>query len=340
MSVLWKSIAPLTIPLAAGISYLLRDEFTTAQAAPLTSPRTCEPGPGTLTITDPGNKISTLNSQLTFSNSYAGEATVRSQTFARQAGLCCSFLAVNVSGVEIAGGWVGHYFYYTYFGQAGDFCILGVKPSTSGKTHFILRSTGCFYVSNGVLMYVTNLYSTDQSIYLRDGASTAFVIDSLSVAQLGTPWTSDYGIATNRIASPAVGDTTTSEANHLVEFTWTATTGATLDLMVRYTDDNNCWIVRCGQAGSTVKLIEKSGGVETERSSVAQTWTNNTAYRIVVISDGNTIKTYVANVAKNSYASASFNNTATGVKTSAAGSNLIAWPRTLSGAALAELNKV
>lgn len=29
--------------------YLLLDEFTTADAAPLTSPRTCEPGPGTLT---------------------------------------------------------------------------------------------------------------------------------------------------------------------------------------------------------------------------------------------------------------------------------------------------
>jgi len=37
-----SSVVPLT--------WLLYDEFTTADAAPITSPRTCEPGPGTLTL--------------------------------------------------------------------------------------------------------------------------------------------------------------------------------------------------------------------------------------------------------------------------------------------------
>lgn len=40
------------------LRYLLRDDFNDAQAAPLTSPRTCVPGPGTLTLLDPGARLS------------------------------------------------------------------------------------------------------------------------------------------------------------------------------------------------------------------------------------------------------------------------------------------
>jgi hypothetical protein len=35
--------------LAAGLTFLLRDDFVTTESAPLASPRTCEPGPGALT---------------------------------------------------------------------------------------------------------------------------------------------------------------------------------------------------------------------------------------------------------------------------------------------------
>ena len=49
------------------VSYLLRDQFTTAASAPLASPRTAEPGPGTATITDTGNKLSIAGGILTSS---------------------------------------------------------------------------------------------------------------------------------------------------------------------------------------------------------------------------------------------------------------------------------
>jgi len=45
--------------------YLLYDEFITPDAAPLTSPRTCEPGPGTLAITDTASVLSISGGQLT-----------------------------------------------------------------------------------------------------------------------------------------------------------------------------------------------------------------------------------------------------------------------------------
>lgn len=42
----------------SGLTYLLYDDFTTPEAAPLTSPRTCEPGPGTLVISDSYSALS------------------------------------------------------------------------------------------------------------------------------------------------------------------------------------------------------------------------------------------------------------------------------------------
>ena len=41
-----------------GLTFLLRDDFTTAEAAPLASPRTAEPGPGTWSIRSAGTATS------------------------------------------------------------------------------------------------------------------------------------------------------------------------------------------------------------------------------------------------------------------------------------------
>jgi len=60
-----KILLPMSDGGAAPASLFdLRDLFTTAHAAPLVSPRTCEPGPGTLTLTDTGNKMTTSASSL------------------------------------------------------------------------------------------------------------------------------------------------------------------------------------------------------------------------------------------------------------------------------------
>jgi hypothetical protein len=88
--------------------------------------------------------------------------------------------------------------------------------------------------------------------------------------------------------------------------------------------------VRCDQATGTIKLIERNGGTETERSSAAQTFNTGTAYRIVAIQEGMTIKTYVGTSNRNSYTSATFNQGETGVTISNVNNaaNLACWPRT------------
>jgi hypothetical protein len=49
---------------SAKITYILRDNFATAESAPLATPRTCEPGPGALVITDTTNKLSIASAKL------------------------------------------------------------------------------------------------------------------------------------------------------------------------------------------------------------------------------------------------------------------------------------
>src|SRR3990172_2689119 len=57
---------------AGRLYYDLLDNFNTAEAAPLTSPRTAEPGPGTLTIVDTENKLSISGGQLVCAGGNSG----------------------------------------------------------------------------------------------------------------------------------------------------------------------------------------------------------------------------------------------------------------------------
>jgi hypothetical protein len=134
----------------------------------------------------------------------------------------------------------------------------------------------------------------------------------------------------------------------MLEFTWAAVTGETLDIQFRRTDDDNCWIVRLVQADAKIYLFEKTAGSETERGATggtAQTLTNGTKYRIFIKFFGQKIYVFTAAetgalAQKVTYASAAFNATATGGKVTKNGTNLTAWPRTLTGSALSEVTRI
>lgn len=154
-------------------------------------------------------------------------------------------------------------------------------------------------------------------------------------------FTTQYGIATERKAVSVNGDTITSASGDgIIEHTIVAATGVTQELMVRRTDDNNCVIIRMDQGAGTIKVYEKNAGVETEKTggTTTQTWTNGSSYRIHVSLYGTAIKVTVATVNKNDATGSGFNASVTGVKVSHAGTDLIAWPSLLTGAAKAELD--
>lgn len=73
------------------IRYLLRDEFTTADDNPLTSPRTCEPGPGTFAFRDVEGKLTIASGWLEFAAQatpvYAEEDAVSPLVITRAAGM-------------------------------------------------------------------------------------------------------------------------------------------------------------------------------------------------------------------------------------------------------------
>lgn len=338
-------------------TYQLGRFFTAStpdQAAPLTSPYTEAGAVGSLTVTDTGSKLSVSGGVLICaSNTATNDPRWISGAITRAIGRTlmgqmASPTAVGqiLLGLSIANDGTTNSHFFEMSGSLGrvreNGAIVGpgwtVVAATTYDFALILRSTGTLFLIKGGIFTQWTLFwvggaGAGATLYPAWRSATGAAETSLAnlrVANLGGAWASDYGIATDRKATSAATDTITHTANGLIEHTITAATGVTQELWVRRTDASNGWIVRMDQAGSTIKLIELVAGVETERASTAQTWTNATAYRVVVICDGTTITPYVANVAKTGYASASTNQSATTAYVDTAGSELIAWPRTVA----------
>lgn len=339
---------------------LLSDQFTTNASAPLTSPRTCEPGPSTITIVDTENKLSIASSALSCSGGKTspahGDPGMYGASQARAAGR--AFLAsilTNSNNTQI--GWhnagsgrvtfEAFYFGGSLIHQPSDQSVGSYSAATTYTVAFIQRAAGCFLLISGgafatfpsmTMIWIDAALTTTPLFPAWSNFNSAVTMDDWRVQDLAAPWTTKFGAATSSNATPTTGATGTQEVDAFVEFTWTAATGETLELDVRRTDASNRWCTRCAQGGSTIKLIEINVGVETERASAAMTWTNGTVYRVVVRCIGNTITNYAyANsgnqaAQKNNYASASFNNTATGTAVAgfATGADFAAWPRTIT----------
>ena len=321
------------------IVFILRDEFTTTETAPMVSPRTCEPGPGTLTITDAANKLHVTGGKL-IGDTVATLGKIVSASITRAAGKAVISNATIPTAQYLRLGWdvsidnivVKNDEFYV-FDNGLLFSIAGAV--TTHDLTVVQKSAGQIYIIDNSIVYVSNIDTSNRTAIAQiDATAAGAQIANFRVCQLPAPWATDTGIATNVVASPSVGEITTQEADALAEMTWTAVTGQTWNLYVRRgADDTHTYCVRCDQGGSTVKLIEINGS-ETEKASAAQTFTNGVNYRVVVVMYGNTIRVVINNASKILYTSATYNNTATGVKTDRAGTNLITWPRTLNGSAL------
>ena len=344
----------------AGVAYILLDRFTTDAAAPLTTPRTCEPGPGTLTIVDTNSIISIASSRLVINGTPAANdrvvqplATTRAAgrafiirvpvtptTITTSGGVRIGLDATaNASTLDIGLDFVTAAPPTSYRIKTSNSVVDTLPfPTMPMDVACVMRGTGGFFFVRGggsgayTLIWVYNTITSSEfaKIFLNSATADNLALDDFRIVDLGGSFTTDNGIATAVSASPIANETLNCNADCLLEFTWTTPAAAgTIDLQVRRASDTNCWIIRGDQAGSTIKLIEVVASVETERASAAQTWTALTAFRIVITCDTQTIKSYVANVAKNNYASASTQQTTAGAKTTQAGTNFISWPRTV-----------
>lgn len=323
------------------LNWNLFDQFTTDDDAPMTTPRTCEPGPGTATVDD---ECSISSGVFTLVDTNVDKGYLSSTAYGAIPGLAFYVKAIDASTRGFVGWFKSNKAYDYAFAALATATIqeetlfpTGLGNIADNKIAYIIRRTnGAFFVVDDNLIWVsTRTIGNSYPGLIMKNASLASTYDEIGVCRLPYPWTDDYGIALARTASASAGATLTHEANGHVEATWTAVTGETYELSIRRTDDDNCWVVRCSQAGSTCKLIEVNEGTETERASTATTFTNGAPYRIVASFLTNTIIVNVASVVKANYTSATFNNTATGAKTSHAVTDFIAWPYSLGEDAVA-----
>lgn len=328
-----------------GIEFLLFDTFTTDDAAPVTSPRTCEPGPGTLTLTDTGNKLSISGGSLVIAGATSGLADPRVKgtddfrvpgkvLYARIKGGTFELGYANLSSNTMRGGvfaFAGTSSIYVYDVPTYVGPIAAWVASTWYELAIIQKDISALVAvkggawANWTLLHVGNYrFSSTESDgshykqHINHTVNSSGEISEMFERELGGIWGKSSTFAelveNNTAANPYSG--TMSSAAMLVELEWTITSSEVMEIKVRYTDDNNCWIARCDQATSTMKLIQKQAGSETERASASgMGFTAGETRPLFVRCEGNAI-IYGNNAYKNGYSSASFNNTVTGVKIS------------------------
>lgn len=357
----------------AGPVYLLRDLFTTNASAPLTTPHTCEPT-GTLTLVQNDGQFSIVSSKLVFPGQATpvdGDLYLRSSSLARAVGraLLCTLRSTSSTASQIypGPGWYitsavldGVREHGFNFGTGGG--LRSVNGATSiavdtwaANTDYllatVLRSQGAFYFIQGgaygtyILSWVDGARVSTPLFPAVGMWNAAGTLDDLRVTDLPAPFDTDFGIATDRKAgSQAAGTTFVHEANCLIEFTVTTMpTSADILLDFRRQDVNNCWQARVFSNGSFI-LNEIVAGVTTQRANTGAGFVS-AGLRLVIIADGANIKCYINNVLRVTWATASTFQTMTAgvVRTIDVGgvvSNIVTWPRTLSGAALAALQAV
>lgn len=300
------------------VTYLLRDEFTTAASAPLTSPRTTEPGPGSLIITDTSNELSIASAKLTQSGAPATGFTdpriVSSASFARANGRALLTKINNNSAIMV--GWntantgdvasLRHAMFFgastanAYSASGGTSVqVAAITSATDYQLALVLESTGAnVFIKGGTeypnwtLLFVFSTY-TDTPLYPGigySGSGTRYV-DYLRVADLTGAFATALGIATLNQSSPASGSNHTASADGLHQMTITApnpllgTTAIGTELRYRVQDANNYWTAYFREDGA-FRVDSVSAGVATNRVSVAGAVTNGATRTICVVTSG------------------------------------------------------
>lgn len=330
---------------------LLFDTFTTADAAPLTDPRTAEPGPGTIDFTDAGSVFSISGGLLVVNGTTSGgnSGFIQNDAVSRVAGRSMAWFwgTITNSGLarmgaaSVIGSGATYQFrpatttQNVYDGGVSQYAAPLTPP---GTVTIVERTTGAFFIVGARLVYVWSaaVDALKPMMWMGTGQTPNLTFQELYTVDL-VSMNADSKVYTYFDATPTSNDTFTMEANGFVEFTWTPVALETLTLMFRRTDDDNTLKLVCIQADSTVKAYRRTAGVDTELTgaiSTAQTWTAGTPYRICIFPYATGINVNVANVVKysDSFTGTSVQQTATGGKVTgfATASNLYAWKTNLT----------
>lgn len=338
---------------------LLLDQFTTDESAPLTSPRTCEPGPGTLAITDGSNIMSIAGSKLVINGTPAANSQFVTGSI--------PFLAGKILSADIDAT-TGYLLIELHdsntFSVAPRYSVLvnstgpavevrddtnGISTLTamvnnplSGTYAIVMRENdGTFYIKDTDLIWVGYKRTAFATLYgggyFYHGLAQNLALDNFKLYTASpSGLNTEYGIATNVVLVPSNGETMAGDADGLYRIRWTPQASETLTFLFRRTDDDNTMKLVCDQVAGTIKLYERVAGSDTEiNAGKTQTWTVATQYAITIQAWGTKIQTRVDKDIKHNTTS-SVNQAVTGLKVSSDNvapniNEFVAWPRDLSG---------
>jgi hypothetical protein len=282
----------------ASVTYLLRDEFITAASAPLTSPRTAEPGPGTLTLvqTDGQMSISSDLLQIPVQTTPAtGDLGYYSAAQSRALGNAAIFkLTLPSTGQFVIGwassaavGWINSNSAMAVWLSAAAMTVgetnvlVAVPPTLAASTEytfaFVVRATGGYLLvkggalTNWTLIWTFNNNATATMYAMLSAFShTAFSQEYLRITTLAGIFASEYGPASVNVASPSSLAEYTATADQIVELTITAPGVLANEAGIRYriTDANNYWRAYFNSSGA-FRVDSVSAGVATNRINVA-----------------------------------------------------------------------
>jgi hypothetical protein len=298
------------------ITYLLRDEFTTVQSAPLGATRTPEPGPGGWTTVQVNGNMS-IDSQglvvpVPAPTGWGNVGLHETNTFNRAAGMAALMAFRYTSGtINAIFGFnpstgVGFTFDDGAIYLQGGGLITPRNTSTTAQVGTWDTSTSVENIFASVLLGTSGSYMFQQvagvwtllwytpfgnSATMRVGFSTfntAYKIRYARRRQLGSPWTTDFAIATVNVASPAhlTQYTATADAIHRLTITAPGSLANECGIRYRIQDANNYWRAYFNAAGA-FRIDSVSGGTPTNRVNVAGVITAGQTRSIQVICDGN-----------------------------------------------------
>jgi hypothetical protein len=298
------------VAIGDAIVYLLRDEFTTAQSAPLTTPRACEPGPGTLAILDTGNLLTVASGALTNSTAAGtgvadpriGDAT----GWARVAGRAliikwtqgsiasCRIGWATSTGDTLQSGLLTSSVGAAALTMAGSQCFLTEVTAASNVMVAVLRASGAFIFLNGVLAWHdTRINTTPMLAGVFAGVAGAnrfpSTIDYIRIIDLGAPFNGDYALATlHQTSGLTSGTNFTGDADGIHDLTFTGPGSPALndkiELRFNVTDANNyntAYLIRTAVPDWTFNMDTVLAGTPTNRISVTGIVTLPTAIRVI-----------------------------------------------------------
>lgn len=336
------------------LDFDLWDEFVTDDAAPVTSPRTSEPGGETVTLVQTDGEYAISSHQMSGpvqstanwgDQGFYGPAVTRAfgvalihrvniTTFGRT--LVAKFHESASAGYGASGPG-----FYRAAGTGwratdnGTIPILNLADAFSRLFTTVLRATGAVYLMDERIVFVGTGNSTATLYPQHSAHSVAATHEFFRALQLPAPWDAESTIALHVDPTPTADDTADVEQDGFMVFKWTPGSSEVLDIMFRRTDDDNTMILRCDQANGWIRVYRKVGGSETQVDSQSQTWTVSTEYTIRLRWYGRNIDSWVNDTIKNSTLTQGFNITETGVKVTgfASGADWSVWPGALSGTA-------